>query len=237
MKMAIVDDSLNDISNLRTQLSSYSSPIPITLDYFTSFHDYVKSHRNYYAIFLDIEINSGENGLHLINLIERNTKVIYLTNYDSYVFDAVHNSPFDFIRKKHLSNDFPALMHKLLLTYQNETHLIHFTKPELSLSANNILYFESNKNYEYCFTENRLIKIRITQKELLSKLSNLPVPIFVKTNKTIIVNCNKIEQITSDGTIIMNNKDPLPITIRNKKEIIKKILQIHQELSFPKNGN
>lgn len=235
--MAIIDDSLYDISNLRTKLLNFPSPISITLDYFTSFYDYLKSKKDYYVVFLDIEINDKENGLNLIDLIESSIKVIYLTNYDSYVYDAAHKSPFDFIRKKYLSKDFPALMRKLLLVYQNETHLIHFTKPELSIAANEILYFESNKNYEYCFTENRLIKIRITQKDLLSKLSNLPVQIFVKTHKTIIVNCNKIDQITSDGTIIMKNEDELPITIRNKKEIIKKILQIHQELSFPKNGN
>lgn len=231
IKIAIIDDSINDISKLCSYLSSYHSQIKIVLNYFTSFDDYLKSTKDYYAIFLDIEIGSKENGIELASYIDKKTKIIYLTNYDSYVFDAAHQSPFDFIRKSYLKEEFSCLMDKLLLTYQNENYLLNFEKPKLSIRVDDILYFESNKNYEYCYLEHDCIKIRITQKELINKLEELPLAIFVKIHKTVIINCNKIKQITSSGTIIMKNGEILPITLRLKKEITNNVLQLyHQQI-------
>lgn len=231
IKIALIDDSIDDISKLSAYVSSYHSQIKFVLNYFTSFNDYLKGSKDYYAIFLDIEIGSKENGIELARYIDKKTKIIYLTNYDSYVFDAVHQSLFDFIRKSYLKEEFSRLMDKLLLTYQNENYLLNFEKPKLSIRVDDILYFESNKNYEYCYLEHGCIKIRITQKELMSKLEELPLNIFVKIHKTVIINCNKIKQITSSGTIVMKNGEILPITLRFKKEITNNVLQLyHQQI-------
>ncbi len=227
MNFAIIDDSLQDLSFCYRKIFDAAKKVfpNIKIDGFLSYDEYHVSQDSYYITFLDIELNDKFNGLDLFNKISDKTKVVFITNHDHFIYDAFHLSAFDFVRKHELENYCSSLVEKIAKEYSNDNFVLPFDNPALKkIYTNDILYFESDKNYEICKANKTSIRFRATQKELIYSLGKMPRNPFVRINRTLIVNSDKVDRV--DGIFaILTNGESLPICKQDRKSIIKKLNQ------------
>ncbi len=226
LNFAIIDDNIQDAmyccNVLKEELNKRS--INTSIKIFTDINEYIMSNIDFYVIFLDIELGGETTGIQLFDKISKHTKIVFITNYDWYIYDAVHVIPFDFIRKSELKNEMENLISKIICSYADDYIKLDFNKPKISIKIKNIVYFESMRNYEICVTDKRKYKIRITQRELIAKINKLFHNSFTKINKTIIINCNHIEDFTHN-IVLMDNGEQLFITTVNKKSILEELIK------------
>lgn len=154
--LLIVDDSADELHFIKEQLEQYikAKNYYITIDVFLNEGVTQIDLNKYDAIFLDIDM-PVINGFDLARTInEKNikTKIIFVTNLDQLVYEAAHQSPFDFIRKSNLKKEFGSVVERLYETLKKENVSYKMTSGNklVNIKYSQILYFEVVKNILYC---------------------------------------------------------------------------------------
>ena len=101
IKVVIVDDELRAVNRIKILLSNFSE-----IDIIGQFIDpelgskFIMENRPD-VVFLDVEM-PGKSGLEICQEIRSSflhTKVIFITSYDHYAIDGIHNGVFDYLLK------------------------------------------------------------------------------------------------------------------------------------------
>lgn len=222
MRFAIIDDLVSDSIMCYKALMSASKDYfkDIVIDSYASFEEYKHSEKKYYAVFLDIDLGSMMSGIQVFQQIDRDVKVIFVSCYDHYVFQAVHLIPYDYIRKETFPVEIHGVLAKLKNDYYFENHKVEFPKIGM-LPINCILYFEAQGNKERCVTYNDEMIIRIPQKRLLEMLTfNGHCP-FVRVNRSVIINCKNVAQV-EESMVHMKNGEIFQLVSIKKELYIQK---------------
>lgn len=209
----IFDDQLEFAQLLKERLSaimkSAMQEVSITI---------VKDIQNYkqymtdsiLTIFLDIQMPiSGFNIAKEINNF--NIPIVFISNYETLVFDALLYQPFYFIRKKFLDEDLGKISNWLIKKAENQYYSFIENNINVSLNIDDILYIRSNGNYIEFITNNHIYKER---KTLQSICSDKKFKQFLMPVRGYLVNYNHIAFIQKD-IIIMRNDERLSIS-RNR---------------------
>lgn len=207
MKFAIIDDLISDSIMCYKALMAASKEHfkDVVIDSYSSFEEYKHSKEKYYAIFLDVDLGTKMNGIEVFQQIDKDVKVIFVSCYDHYVFQAVHLIPYDYIRKEVFPVEIHGVLAKLKNDYYFENHKVAF--PRIGMfPVNNILYFEARGNKERCVTYNDEIIMRIPQKRLLEMLTFNGYCPFVKVNRSLIINCKNIAQVEASMVRMKNGE-------------------------------
>ncbi|MDD6328556.1 MAG: response regulator transcription factor [Lachnospiraceae bacterium] len=183
-------------------------------------HD-VESILTYDLLLLDIDM-PGVDGIQIAETImkrQHQVNVIFVTNRDDLVFEAIHYSPFRFIRKQHLHKELPEAITAAIAKISEETLLYRFGSgtDDFKIPICDVMYLESQKHYIAIHTKQgdiTIIRGKISDYE--DKLCNIG---FIRIHVGYLVNIRFVYSITSQK-IVLDNKEELPIS-RTKVDMVK----------------
>jgi len=164
-------------------------------------------------VFLDIRM-PGADGIEFAKTIPKETLVIFTTAYPEYAVDSYELDAIDYLLKPVELGRFQKAVEKaydylLLLSEKpqksqieivNQNHI--FVKSDRRyhrILFENILFIEGLKDYVVIHTQQQKIITKVTLKSIQEQL---PPDIFIRVNKSYIVNLNQIESFDSDDIFI-----------------------------------
>jgi DNA-binding LytR/AlgR family response regulator len=164
-------------------------------------------------VFLDIRM-PGASGIEFAKTIPKETLVIFTTAYPEYAVDSYQLDAIDYLLKPVELPRFQKAVEKaydyrLLLSEKSQKNQFEsvstnhiFVKSDrrfYRILFDNILFIEGLKDYIVIQTNERKIITKITVKAIQEQL---PADIFLRVNKSYIVNKNKIEAFDSNDIFI-----------------------------------
>jgi len=165
---------------------------------------------------LDIRIaNNNNGGIEIGKLLNKNKiPFIYLTanNCDFNLSEALLTKPYSFVSKPFAEREIVVTLELFRLTLENRKKIELITHlGKVLIPINDILYIQANNVYSNIFTKDKTYVMRITLKDIRSRLNyNL-----VKVHRSYIVNKNKITSYKSSIIYINEIKIPFSRTYRN----------------------
>nr|WP_294776312.1 LytTR family DNA-binding domain-containing protein [uncultured Flavobacterium sp.] len=187
-------------------------------------------------IFLDIHMPDF-NGFDFINTIKHPVNVILVTSDKNFAIDAFeYDCIVDYLVKPITEERFEKAMLKLkevdgrfnknqkatesrIDSDSSREFYINKNNRLIKIDVNTILYFMAKGDYVYLKTETNNYTIHNTLKKIESKL---PKDLFFKGHRSYIINTKKIIDIEDNSVLI--GKDVIPISRRNRPELMKRVL-------------
>ena len=213
MNCIIVDDE--PLGRKAIQLLIQDTPV---LSLYGSFGDAVSAGKFMQAspvdlVFLDIKM-PGVNGLEFARMIPSDTLVIFVTAYAEYALDSYEVDAIDYLVKPIEIERFKRAVQKAhtyhsLLKTDNSKNQVEsvsashiFVKAErryFRIQLENILFIEGLKDYVVIQTPEQRI---VTKMNLKSIHEMLPKDVFLRTNKSYIVNSDHIDSFDNNDVFI-----------------------------------
>ena len=211
MKIAIIDDEKAFAERLRATVLKIFSEQHTAADVTVADdpENILYTGKQFDVILLDIEM-PGCSGIDLASKIHEQKGgsgkpyIIFVTNRDGLVFDALKQQPFSFVRKSHLDDLKPCFDRLITLCESDIYYPIKSGRDIERVALKDIFYLEKQKNYVIYHTARGTISERTT----LDKKTDLLRNGFLRTHIGYLVNIRCIEVIRtgeislSDGTII-----------------------------------
>jgi DNA-binding LytR/AlgR family response regulator len=198
-------------------------------------------------VIIDIKLKGDKDGIELGNHITSNQKyekpIIYLTSIQEHqTFQrAKATNPHAYLIKP---VDTRSLQHTIELALQQfasnkygfnnnslDNGIIHRDsifvkkgKKMIRLGINDINYIEVESKYCTLLSEDDRYLIRIA---LIDLLKFLPLTIFQRVNRNIVVNLNKIKEFDFEDMTVLLGKSSLAISQKYKKELMTKLGCLH----------
>lgn len=181
----------------------------------------IKSGKRFDIIYLDIEMKkmNGLDAANEIRMIDRESLLIYMTSYESYMPVTFDYRPFQFIVKPIQIDKFERCFlkaHKEVL--QNDSYFqFKYNKINYRILTQNIMYFESRKRVVSIITQDTAMKFygKLDDVESAMKESKLE---FLRIHQSFLVNFKYIEEIAYDR-IKLTNGQILYISEDKRKKI------------------
>ena len=133
MRIAICDDSLNDLDLLRTTILNHTYIRDTQVDSYTSSVEFIEKVENgtyYDIVFLDIEMpemNGIECG-HRLHRATNNTVLIFLTNFPQYALEGYECEALRYLVKPCDANKIKTALARALQVVEEKTHKITIKK-------------------------------------------------------------------------------------------------------------
>lgn len=157
LTFAICDDDIAFVKLLSSHLNKLLIRLPDEIEYnilqFTSGEQALKHLRKsqFSAIFLDIDM-PGMNGFELARAIRVSYPsmiIIFVSAYDSLVYDSFEFHPYRFLRKTRMNAEFEKTVQSILEDQMKTDATLDFSTLDgnVKLRLDDIVYIESEKNY------------------------------------------------------------------------------------------
>ena len=177
------------------------------------------------VIFLDIEMGkmSGLEVANEITSITDKINIVFVTNRDDLVFDAINFRPFSFIRKSRLNEELELVVNRLIEKFKKENEFceIEIDKKKLKVKLKDIIFIESQGHY---------ILIRCIDKDykIRGKIFDFEIELiefgFIRIHIAYLVNLSHICFVKYNG-ICLDNDAVLPISRKKFEETKNKHLE------------
>lgn len=176
------------------------------------------------ACFLDIEIYD-QNSIDWSRQI--NAPIIFISNYDHYVFDAIKVNIFDCIRKSHFDKEIHQTMNRLLQHLHNHHDFLIFQYKgiQYKIALMDIIYIETYSHHCFIHTTNNIYDIKKSIKDL-----HIEAHYLIKTHPSYMVNLYYCLSL-SHHHIYMKNNIVIPVSVR-KYNYVKSKLNQYYDLTF-----
>lgn len=207
MKAALCDDNCKFTEVFEQAFSRCLCKLEIDIELFcfTNSCDLLNEleKEQYELLFLDIEMPTV-NGFELAKIVNDkgiNCKIIFVSQWNDWVFDSFLYRPIGFIRKKFLMPELSIYLQEFWSRYaMDELIEINSIKEHFYIHTSEITYIESNRNYIIFHLEaGNTHRIRGNLKVWEEKLGSL---FFVRIYSSYIVNCKYIYSIHGDSAIM-----------------------------------
>ena len=243
IKAVIVDDEPKAIQSLIWELSNFSEDI-VVVKTFTSPEeaiDYLDT-SELDCLFLDIQMPTMDGFQFLEKLTNKDFAVVITTAYNEFAIKALKHDAIDYLLKPIDSDDLEETLKKvkkynskLFNSNKIEEVLVNFNSKFnqkkitintdgklIFLDADDIVFVESDGNYSTIVLENAS-KIVITKK-LKEMTAVLPENQFFRIHNSYIINLKKIKEfIKSEGYVVMESNDRIPVARQRKSEFLEKL--------------
>ena len=234
MRALIVEDEPLAVDNLRFYLKEYPIEIVGAAYKIREAVKLIKKEKPD-VVFLDINL-SGENGFELLERVEVNFKIIFVTAYDEYAVRAFEVNALDYILKPLKKERIEKAIERLLKGERKELHRQQYTIEDtifLStglkacfLKLRDIRYIEADSCYSRIIVSENIAKC--SAQTLKKWDAILPVHEFVRIHRSYIVNIGHIVKIEKkpNGTysVFLNHIDtPIGISRRCASELRRKL--------------
>lgn len=226
--IALLDDELTFLKSSDAILSSALLDLR-TCDFeykiltFQNSKDLLELTKTTFIDILVLDIHMPEpNGLSVaehFHIESPDTKIIFLSNYEQYVFYSLRFAPFRFVRKSKIESELPeAVVSAIsLLTSQNDFLDVSNPKSQQKVPFSKIVYIEKvkGKNYLEVHCTNELITFRQNISSIEKQLNKYT---FTKINQSTLVNMRYIHQIKGDS-LFLHSGDILKISRRSVDQV------------------
>lgn len=243
IKAVIVDDEPKAIQSLSWELSNFGDSIEV-IKTFTNPEDAIDylDNSELDCLFLDIQMPTMDGFQFLDKLSNKDFAVVITTAYNEFAIKALKHEAIDYLLKPIDSDDLEDTIKKvkkhsskLVNSNKIEEVLLNFNakfdKKKITintdgklifLNADDILYVESDGNYSTIVVDNAS-KIVITKK-LKEMNSILPENQFFRIHNSYIINLKKIKEfIKSEGYVVMESNDKIPVARQRKSDFLEKL--------------
>lgn len=188
-----------------------------------------------HLLLLDIEIPNELNGMELAKIIRKtdlDVPIVFITNYDDYVYQGYVIRALRYIKKPVIESDlFPCLdiaYHHYSLLHQ-ERSVLSVPGKEVVLRYAEILYIEAHSPNICIFTLNLESPICIRYR--LSQICDLlPDTLFAPCHRSYIVNLSQI-RILKRNQLLLSNNIWLPVSDRFVSTLYERFNSFHQEVN------
>lgn len=171
--------------------------------------------------FLDIDLPE-DNGIHVaeeLNTMLIHPVIIFVTNRDELVYEAIRVQPFRYIRKSHFDEEINEEAQAFLaLKNRKDGNYISFESGGIAMRFNieDIIYIEAqNQNILISTADQQTHRIRHKISDAESMLEGKG---FIRIHKGYLVNCRYINVIRKD-TVILDDRRVLPLSKYRKEEV------------------
>lgn len=203
------------LNQVEVTVTEYSKPMKLKTDIIEGLEVDV--------LFLDIEM-PDLNGIELAKALKDKPDVliIFVSNVETYIHDALRLNPFTFIRKSHIEKD--MLFYAKRITEECVRNKNKFT---LTIESNNKMYNFNPYKVMYVEIYDKIITFHESKKTFdipykLSKLLSVLEPYhFIQIHRKIAVNTLFIFTIKR-GLVILDNGEELPLSKSREDEVRRK---------------
>lgn len=222
LKVGICDDNPVDLELIKNELKRVMGDLAITYELITctSGNTIIKQIDRILTLdvlILDIDMPGADGITVAERLMDSDVNIIFATNHQELVFEAIHSRPFRFIRKERLSSELKEAMSALLEKISKETILYDFksTHENYKLKLVDVNYIESKGHYLQVHTKDNIVQIRGKISEYEEKLRDYG---FIRIHLGFLVNIRSIFSVTS-REVTLDDGTVLPISRKKVEEI------------------
>lgn len=232
LRLAVCDDEAIFLSAFQAEFNkiAYAENLEkYELHIFQGGNDFFSAIKDtkYDVVFLDIDIEDI-NGFEVAKKLQKNYKdilIVFVTNRNDLVFDALSFHPHGFIRKNNLRTDIINWLPYLIEERRAKMQYITFdmSGQRTRLKISNIYYIESDRNYLNVHTMNKCYRFRDSLKSQEDALSNFG---FVRVHAAYLVNIKYVFNI-GNNSVTLDNGEVIPVS-RQRMKTVKECL--HKEM-------
>lgn len=228
--IAVCDDEAKVLENIADAIRLEFNKLNIQVNYFIESNPekllVVLENEKIDALFLDIDmpkISGMDIGEYLINN-EKDTLLIFVTSYDTLVYQSFKYHPFGFIRKSHLSEEIGQVVHSVYkkLISKDDDFVFKCSNEIIKIKLDDILYFEGENNYVNLYTKTDKYRFRETLGNLEKNLSQKG---FLRVHKGYLISGKEVFLVKSKE-IKLSNGALIPIGRSYSEDVKKQIMRI-----------
>lgn len=234
MKIAICDDSEDDVQYLRSSILRIVQEQHGNYEIYTYsnaekfLHDMKKI--SFDGVFLDIDMPymTGTQAALEMRKIAPDLGLIFVSSCENMVFEAIKTSPLRFVRKAKLDEELEEAVTALVNRYRSMKDYYDFCVNGMAVRIKlmQIRYFESEKHYVKIRTQNEDYMVRAKMTDLEQIFSSKG---FVRVQAGYIVNLRHVDRVRYKD-ILMNNGESISVSRERLEDIKQKHLEfIRQE--------
>lgn len=224
IRFGICDDEQEQVEKLKTCIQHYYETRGkyCRIETTTNGEDFLEDIYRYDVVFLDIEM-SGTEAMQGIKIgaklrENRNLSVIYITDYEKYMVDAMAAHCFEF-RNKPITQEKVDYLLDQVEKYASITEAAIKMKGDL-ITLKRVIYAKADgRSIVFCFDDGTEKTYTGKFEEVAEKIAQ-EAEFFAITHRKYIVNLNFIAQKGMELT--MTNGDKVPIARTRKDEFNKK---------------
>lgn len=191
-------------------------------------------------IFLDISMPE-ETGFHLLEYFDSfDFEIIFVTGFSEYAIQALRLCAVDYLLKPVRTKLLVQAVNKAIENIEKRNEIERYKVLKSNLvdfgNSNNKIAIPGIDNYTFVKVNNIIhcegwenyTKIHMENGDVLTSSYNIGV--FKETlshykfyccHKSHLINVNKIKSYNKEGTIVMSNKNAVPVSRRRKDEFVK----------------
>ena len=181
-------------------------------------------------LFLDVDMPelTGFEAAEQICRKQPDTKIIFVSSYDDFVYTSFEYNPFRFIRKSRLDIELPDALIKAVkkCTSDKESAVFDTVNGKQAIMFSEIVYLSSEGNYYYVNTlSGAKYKCRGSLNDAEKKLSR---PDFFRIQQSFIVNMNHIVSVKR-GEVEIKGREILTVSRRKKESFNSAYLEFSRK--------
>ncbi len=179
-------------------------------------------------LILDIDM-PDISGLDLAEKLRANNLkllIIFLSNYEEFVFKAIEFQPFRYIRKTKLETEMPIAIQSAvnIIAANNDLQIALDTdEGSIRIMISEILYYETEKRRVAVILKNG--KKLIANKNITKMQKHIQNEKFIMIHRSCVVNVDHVRNI-HNYAVILDNNESLIISRPRYKEVKQKILKM-----------
>lgn len=174
------------------------------------------------VLMLDIDM-PDLNGFEIAKLLcqeYKHIKIVFMSAYDNLVYSTFEFYPFAYLRKSHISTEFPKILKRLLEKIREPERQLTLatTTGFKKIDVNSITYIESKRNYySVHLIQGREYLCRGTLTEFEREVEKFD---FYRIHSAYLVNFDHVEKMLENGFVLVSNNS-LPIAQRRMQAFKK----------------
>ena len=226
MKIAICDDQNEYIKSLQAIIKSEIEEKideSIEIKPFSNGHILIQEyiHSPFDVVFLDVNMPQMD-GRELASCLRRMSDdviLIFVSQYDEYVFNSFDVAPLGFIRKSQLKEMTEEICPKIIKKYKDNNFSIELNNDrcKVQLRPAKIWYFECDGRYlNIYYRDGMKGRIKYPIKKMAALLEDHG---FIRIHKSFLANYRYMYRITGYDVLLCDFETKLPVTKNRLKEI------------------
>lgn len=228
MKILIIDDERSFLNTLRQTVARACAEngISAEIEVSENAEPLIQSGgRGWDLVLLDIEM-PGRSGLELaarINELKNGGEkpyIIFVTNRDGLVFEALRLQPYSFVRKSHLEDLTPCLV-RLNEKCPRDFITVKSGRGAEKIPLGELVYLEKQNNYIIFHTSRGEYRERGSMDERAEYLTSKG---FVRPHISYLVSLGHIAELTPQ-TVRLTDGTQLPLSRKHGKEVKQKFFE------------
>lgn len=234
LNIAICDDSELDALAARKVIKNTLNNLnqEAEIEYYLNAEDMqdklLKKNEPLDLLILDIDM-PGVSGLDLAEKLRANNLkllIIFLSNYEEFVFKAIEFKPFRYIRKSKLETEMPFAIQSAVKVIAANSDLqitLDTDNGNIRIMMSEIMYYETEKRKVAVILKNG--KKLIVNKNITEMQKHIQNEKFIMIHRSCVVNVDHVHNI-HDYAVKLDNNETLIVSRPRYKAVKQKILKM-----------